>query len=169
MNRRNFLHTVAGAAATPLATHLSSQDKKIIAIQLDSIAPVDEGVERVLDEVQQRASVNTLMIDAFWFSPEVTAEALAKMETRGHTRDPNSKLIGGRMGFVHPQYYKDTGLDLKQHAPAPGAPDILAELSAAAKKRGMRVIPIVKDDVPDNAPGREKLLEYDFNGQRART
>lgn len=169
MNRRDFLQGAASAAALPLAGRFAADDKKIIAIQLDSVGLVDEGVERVLDEAQRRASVNTLMIDAFWFSPEVTAEALAKMETRGHTRDPHSKLIGGRMGFAHPQFYRDIGLDLKSLAPERGAPDILAELSVAAKKRGMRVIPIVKDDVPDNAPGREKLLEYDFNGQRART
>ncbi len=169
MNRRDFLQGAAGAAAMPLAARFTDDQKKIIAIQLDSIGPVDEGIERVLDEIEQRASVNTLMIDSLWFSPEVTAQALAKSDARGHVRESNSKLIGGRMGFVHPQFYKDTGLDLKSLAPAPGVPDILAELSAAAKKRGMRVIPIIKDDVPDNAPGREKLLEYDFNGQRART
>lgn len=153
----------------PLAARFAVDDKKIIAIQLDSIAPVDEGIERVLDEVQQRASVNTLMIDSLWFSPEVTAEALAKSNLRGHTRDPNSKLIGGRMGFVHPQFYRDTGLDLRPLAPARGVPDILAGLSAAAKKRGMRIIPIIKDYLPEEAPGIEKLREFDFNGQQAET
>jgi hypothetical protein len=169
MQRRDFLQGAASAAAIPLAARFTDDQKKIVAIQFDSIAPVDEGVERVLDEIQQRAAVNTLMIDSVWFSPEVTAEALAKSQLRGHTRDPKSKLISGRMGFVRPQFYRDTGLDLKALAPAPGVPDILAALSAAAKKRGLSVIPIVKDDVPENAPGREKLLEYDFNGQRART
>jgi hypothetical protein len=169
MKRRDFLQGAASVAALPMAERFVADDKKIIAIQLDSVGLVDEGVERVLDEVQQRASVNTLMIDSLWFSPEVTAQALSKLETRGHTRDPRSKLIGGRMGFVRPQFYRDTGLELKSLAPARGVPDILAELSAAAKKRGLRVIPIIKDDVPDNAPGRERLLEYDFNGQRAKT
>jgi hypothetical protein len=169
MKRRDFLQSAAGAAALPLAGRFAADDKKIIAIQLDSIGPVNEGVERVLDEIQQRASVNTLMIDTFWFSPQATAQALAKGDARGHVRDPNSKLIGGRMGFVHQQFYRDTGLDLKRLAPEPGVPDILAELSAAARKRGMRVIPIVKDDVPDDALGREKLLERDFNGQLAKT
>ncbi|HEV2663587.1 MAG TPA: hypothetical protein VG324_01665 [Blastocatellia bacterium] len=169
MKRRDFLQGAASAAAMPLAARFTDDQKKIIAIQLDSIGPVDEGIERVLDEVQQRASVNTLMIDALWFSPEVTAQELAKSDARGHTRDPNSKLIGGRMGFVHTQFYKDTGLDLKSLAPSPGAPDILAELSAAAKKRGIRVIPIIKDSLPEEAPGIEKLREYDFNGQQGET
>ena len=47
---------------------LVSGNRKIMAIQLDAIAPANEGVERVLDEVQQRAGVNVLMIDCLWFT-----------------------------------------------------------------------------------------------------
>src|SRR5688500_2984408 len=67
--------TSAAQSASPSA---AGEVSKTIAIQLDSIAPANEGVERVLDEIQQRASVNVLMIDSLWFSPNVTAADLAK-------------------------------------------------------------------------------------------
>jgi hypothetical protein len=144
-------------------------NEKTIAIQLDSIAPANEGVERVLDEVQARASVNVLMIDSLWFTDRVTAADLAKEELHGHVRDPNSGLVGGKMGFVDPQYYHETGLDLAAWARRSGTPDILAALCAGAKRRGLKVIPIIKDMVPGDCPGHEQMCEYDFNGERAET
>jgi hypothetical protein len=48
-------------------------------------------------------------------------------------------------------------------------PDILAAVAAAARRRGLRVFATVKDDVPETLPGREALLERDFNGQQAGT
>ena len=90
-----------------------SGNRTIMAIQLDAIAPANEGVERVLDEVQQRAGVNVLMIDCLWFTEFPSRAELEKTPLMGHHRDPNSRLVGGRMGFVRPQNYKNTGLDLR--------------------------------------------------------
>jgi len=181
VTRRDFLQGVAGAAAVTLAGRLSAadaakaaptagaDDRKMIAIQIDASGLVDEGVDRLLDEVQQRAGVNTLMIDTLWFASDVTPAGLTKSKTRGHTRDTNSKLIGGRTGFVHPQYYKETGVDWRALIPAANTPDILAALGEGAKRRGMRVVALFKDGPPEEAPGYEKMCEYDFNGQRAET
>src|SRR5262245_31960609 len=111
LTRRDFLQSVAGAAAVTLAGRLGAavpDDRKMIAIQIDASGLVDEGVDRLLDEVQRRASVNTVMIDTLWFASDVTRAGLEKSKTRGHTIDPSSPLIGGRVGFIHPQYYKDT-------------------------------------------------------------
>jgi hypothetical protein len=152
-------------------------DKKFIGIQLDSIAAADDGVERVLDEVQSRAAVNVIMPDCLWFTPTVSPAELEKSSVRGHVRDPNSKFINGRMGFVDPRYYKDVGLDLAPLTRATGGPDILAAFCAEAKRRGIRVIPIVKDYLPDGdrplvgveSKGWENLCEYDFSGQRGTT
>src|SRR5687768_9580931 len=142
------LAAAASASAQAASSLAAWPGKKIIAIQLDSIAPANEGVERVLDEVQQRASVNVLMIDSLWFTPGVSAAELAREDLRGHVKEPNSGLVGGRMGFVNPEYYHDTGLDLTPLTRASGAPDILAALCTGAKKRGLRVIPIIKDILP---------------------
>lgn len=73
------------------------------------------------------------------------------------------------MGFMHPEYYRDTGLDVSPLTPRRGVPDILAALCTAAKKRGLRVVSIIKDEPPKEAAGYEQMLEHDFNGQRAST
>lgn len=185
LGRREFLQkSTAGAAAIALGLRpLSAADspvavrgaagpvpaRKLVAIQLDSIAAVADGIERVLDEVQQRAAVNTLLIDTLWFAADVSAKEMEQLSRERTLRDPHSKLIGGRVGFVRPGYYKDTGLDLRALAAAPGIPDILAEFSAAARRRGIRVFSLYKDTLPEMAPGYEKMREVDFNGQPAET
>jgi len=73
------------------------------------------------------------------------------------------------MGFVDPRYYHETGIDLAPLTRRSGTPDILAALSAGAKKRGLKVIPIIKDMVPAEASGHETMCEYDFNGEQAET
>jgi hypothetical protein len=178
LTRRDFLQGTAAATAVAVTGRLgaavaaagapSADERKMIILQCDAIGPADDGVERVLDDAQAAASVNALLLDSLWFASDVSAAGMAKSATRGHVRDPNSKLIGGRMGFMHREYYKGTGLDLTSLESAAGVPDILAALIAGARKRGMPVVATIKDDVPE-VPGHEAMLEYDFNGQRATT
>jgi len=131
----------------------------IIGLQLDAVGFVDEGIERALDTLQQRASVNTLVLDVFWFSRGTSESELAGERYRGHGfRLREKKLLGGHFGAAP-----------TLRLPAPPGPDVLAAVVAAARRRGLRVFATIKDDVPDNLPGREKLLERDFNGQQART
>lgn len=177
LTRRDFLQATGvaaavaltgrlGAAGSPIA--LNDAGRKQIILQLDAIAFVDDGVDRVLDEAQQAASANVLLLDSLWFASDVSPAGLTKLATRGRLRDPKSPLIGGRMGFMRSQYYQDTGLDLRAWEAARGVPDILAAVIAGARKRKMGIIATIKDDVPE-VPGHEALLEYDFDGQRAKT
>ena len=178
LSRRDFLQATGAAAAVALTGRIGAaagspsplidEKRKQIILQMDAIAFVDDGVERVLDEAQQATSANVLLLDSLWFASDVSAAGLAKLSTRGRVRDPNSPLIGGKMGFMRGEYYQDTGLDLRSWAAAKGVPDILAAVMAGARKRGMGIIATIKDDVPE-VPGHEALLEYDFNGQRATT
>jgi hypothetical protein len=178
LTRRNFLQATGAAAAVGLTARLSAAagspnpasagDRKQIILQMDAIAFVDDGVERVLDEAREATSANVLLLDSLWFASDVSAAGLTKLATRGRVKDPKSPLIGGRMGFMRGQYYQDTGLDLRMWEPDRNVPDILRAVIAGARKRKMGVIATIKDDVPE-VPGHEALLEYDFNGQRATT
>ena len=74
------------------------------------------------------------------------------------------------MGAIHAQYYKDIGVRVKDlWSPDPKNLDVLAALAAPAKQRGMTRTLIIKDMLPDELPGREKLCERDFNGAQAET
>jgi hypothetical protein len=162
---------MAGAAAAPLAGRFLAEGKKLVAIQLDAVGLVDEGIEAVLDAVQERAAVNTVLLDVFWFSRGTTERELAGESHRGHgKRSPDSSFRGAHLGTVHPEYYRDVGVDPKDlAAPEPRGKDLLAALVPAARKRGIQVFGTVKDFFPEKLPGVEKLVEQDFNGQRATT
>lgn len=126
----------------------AEMERKIIILQLDAAGFVKDGVEGLLDTVRQRAGVNGLLVDTFWFS----------------------RSEGGCMGRIDPRYYKDIGVNAKDlWAPNSKTVDLLAALATPAKKRGMTRISIIKDMLPDDLPGREKLCEQDFNGAPATT
>ncbi len=145
--------------------------RRVIAIQLDAVGLVDEGVERVLDTLEQRACVNTLLVDSLWFSRGTTEAELKDERYRGHQPiDGDPRLRGAFMGAVHDRFYGDIGIRAGALTPYPsGNPDLLAVLRATTKKRGMSLWCTVKDSLPDGFADGGKLREQDFNGQRAET
>ncbi|MFB3826001.1 MAG: hypothetical protein ACE15B_04495 [Bryobacteraceae bacterium] len=120
--------------------------RKDIWLQLDAQGFVKEGVEQLLDNVRQRASVNGLLLDTFWYS---SAE-------------------GGYMGALHAPYYKDAGIPISSLW-QPKGKDILAALAEPARERGMTRTSIIKDMLPEKIAGAAKLCERDFNGAVAET
>ena len=120
----------------------------VVMLQLDAGGFVQHGIEKLLDEVRQRAGVNALLLDSFWFS----------------------RSEGGHMGALNARYYKEIGVKVKDlWSPDPKNLDVLAALAGPAKQRRMTRTSIIKDMLPDELPGREKLCERDFNGAQAET
>src|SRR6266480_6630303 len=69
VNRREFLKVAAGAGAAfvmPTRGHTAGSSK-MIGIQVGAVSFVDEGTEKVLDVLQERASVNTLFLAVFTY------------------------------------------------------------------------------------------------------
>ena len=69
VNRREFLKIAAGAGAAfamPTSGHTAGSSK-MIGIQVGAISFVDEGTEKVLDVLQERACVNTLFLAVFTY------------------------------------------------------------------------------------------------------
>jgi len=68
MDRRNFLrNAIAATAAGAAVPETSAADSKMIGIQVGAVSFVDEGVEKVLDEFQQDAAINTLFVATFTY------------------------------------------------------------------------------------------------------
>jgi hypothetical protein len=134
-----------GTMAAPRASD-GAAERKIVILQLDAEGFVKQGVEKLLDTVEERAAVNGLLLDTFWFS----------------------RSEGGYMGAIHPAYYKDVGVNAKDlWSPDPRGLDVLAALARPTRQRHMTRTSIIKDMLPDRLPGREKLCERDFNGAPA--
>src|SRR5690242_11900969 len=88
-----------------------------VGIQIGAISFVDEGVEPVLDLLQERAGVNALLISALSWSRGNAGRAAYGFPDHG-VREPDN-LQGGAFFEPNPVYYENTFL--KQF----GAPDPL--------------------------------------------
>lgn len=171
MNRRDFVHTIAGTVAGPLAAGAAEEPGRTIAIQFGAVSLIDEGTERVLDIFQQRAAVNALIPAVFSFSSGTAGRQSKGQPLPDHGKQEyDSNLRGGNFARVHPQYYKDTAVDPKL-TQAPDHPqfDVLGDLLPTARKRGMKVFGLIQDHFPEKFANVEKFQERDFNGAHCET
>jgi hypothetical protein len=150
VNRREFLKIAvgAGAALTMPSAGRSAGSSKMIGIQVGAISFVDEGTEKVLDVLQERACVNTLFLAVFTYGRGIAGRQIPGQPLPDHGKQQyDLNFHGGNFATPHPQYYKNTVLK-DTRAPDHGDLDILAEVLPAAKKRGMKVILLDGGRVP---------------------
>jgi len=171
VNRREFIKVTAGAGAA-LAVPMSgfpSSAQKMIGIQVGAVSFVDEGTEKVLDVLQERAGVNTLFLAVFTYGRGIAGRQIPGQPLPDHGKQEyDLNFHGGNFATPHPQYYKNTVLK-ELRAPDHGNLDILAEVVPAAKKRGMKVICWLEDVFRMDLPHIEKVQERDLHGRNAET
>src|ERR1700757_24361 len=138
IDRRQFVKLAAGASAA-LAIPTGVQPAvptKMIGIQVGAISFVDEGTEKVLDVLQERAGVNTLFLAVFTYGRGIAGRQIPGQPLPDHGKQEyDLNFHGGNFAAPHSQYYKNTVLK-DTRAPDHGSLDILAEVVPAAKKRG---------------------------------
>ena len=141
----------------------------MIGIQVGAISFVDEGTERVLDILQERACVNTLFLAVFTYGRGIAGRQIPGYPLPDHGKQEyDLNYHGGNFATPHPQYYKNTVIK-PAHAPDHGDLDILAEVLPAAKKRGMKVICWMEDVFRPDLPNIEKVQERDLYGRNMET
>jgi hypothetical protein len=167
-NRRDFLKT--GVAVASLASGAAAASSKMIGIQVGAVSFVDEGVDKVLDNFQQRAAINTLFLATFTYGRGIAGRQVPGQPLPDHGKQEyDLDYHGGNYGTVHAQYYKDIGLKPQDtRAPDHGNLDIIAEVLPQARKRGMRTILWTEDVWRNDLAGIEKLQEVDLYGRPAR-
>lgn len=154
------------AAAAPALPH-----KPVIGIQIDAISFLDEGTEKVLDILQEKACVNALFMGTFSYGNGITGRQIQGHPFPDHgvqQYQDFSKGHGGDYATPHLQYYKDTALKPVK-APDYGNVDCLELVLPAAKKRGMKVFAWSEDVFGSDIPGIEKFQERDLYGRNAHT
>ncbi len=172
-DRRAFLKTAA-AAGTATALGGSPQapstgTKPIIGIQIGSVSFLDEGVEKVLDILQEKAAVNTLFLASFTYGRGIAGRQIKGFPFPDHGKQEyDDNFHGGNFATPHPQFYKDTVLK-ETKAPDHGNIDILEMVIPAAKKRGIKTYCWSEDVWRPDVPNVEKCQEVDLSGRRART
>jgi hypothetical protein len=179
MTRREFAGAAAGiaaAAALPaiFPLHAAAADPpmaaapKMIGIQISAISFVDEGVDAVLDSLQERGQVNTLFLSTFTYDSGTGGRQVQGRPLPDHGQQEYDKFHGGNFATPHPQFYQDTILkDTK--APDHGDLDILELVLPKTKQRGMKVFAWNYNIFRRDIPNIEKLEEVDFEGERLAT
>src|SRR5438874_3539775 len=171
LNRRESLKVSAGAGAAlamPTSGHTAATSK-MIGIHVGAISFVDEGTEKVLDILQERACVNTLFLAVFTYGRGIAGRQIPGQPLPDHGKQEyDLNFHGGNFATPHPQYYKNTVLK-ETRAPDHGDLDILAEVLPATKKRGMKVICWLEDVFRTDLPNTEKVQERDLYGRHAET
>src|ERR1035438_4528827 len=86
VNRREFLKVAAGAGAAlamPNSGH-TAVSSKMIGIQVGAVSFVDEGTEKVLDVLQERARVNTLFLAVFTYGRGIAGRQITGQPLPDH-------------------------------------------------------------------------------------
>jgi hypothetical protein len=178
--RRDFIQAgigVAAAAAAPswtraasssAAANSSAASDKMIGIQISAVSFVDEGVNKVLDILQERGKVNTLFLSTFTYDGGTGGRQVKSRPLPDHGKQEYDNFHGGNFATPHAQFYTDTVFkDTK--APDHGDLDILEAVLPETKKRGMKVYAWNYNIFRTDIPHVEELEEVDYEGQRRAT
>lgn len=188
-SRRKFLKEIAAVPAVALAggtrfgleatkisasarvyprTPAASDGKRFVAIQIGARSFVDEGVDKCLDTLQEKGGVNVLMPTVFTYGRGLTGRQVPGQPLPDHGVQEYDQIHGGSYTKVHPEYYVNSVVkDIR--APELGDFDILADVTPAAKKRGMQVYALFEEAYnPKLITNFERIAEVDIYGRVGR-
>lgn len=158
---------VAGWAEAPASKPPSS---KTVGIQIGAVSFVDEGIEPVLELLQERAAVDTVYLATF-----THGRGLAGRQIPGHPFPDHGKaesdaqtFYGGLYATPHPQFYAGTKFK-PVRAPEHGDFDVVAAVLPAARRRGLRVFCCIEDVFRPDVPGLSEVAEVDLQGRKTST
>src|SRR5258706_2159492 len=155
IDRRAFLQGVSATAALAAAS-IGSQSlaaeppkaAKIIGIQVGSISFLDEGVDQVLDNLQQMGNVNTIFLATFTYGRGIAGRQIPgqPLPDHGTQQYDQDTFHGGNYATPHPAFYEKTALK-QTKAPDFGPDyDVLAQVLPPAQKHGIPVYSWYADD-----------------------
>lgn len=112
--------------------------KTWVGIQIGAISFIDEGVEQVLDQLQERAGVNAILVSALSWSIGNAGRAAFGFPDHG-VQEPDN-LQGGAFYDIDERYYQATHhREFTAPDPLYKGFDALRDVIPAAKKRGIKV------------------------------
>lgn len=143
---------------------------KTIGIQVGAVSFADEGVDRVLDEFQRDASINTLFVATFTYGRGIAGRQVPGQPLPDHGKQQydTDTFRGGSYTKTHPEYYKDTVLQ-DFRATDLGDFDVLETVLPAARKRGMKTICWFEDVWSRNVPHVDQASEKQLDGNTPAT
>jgi len=146
--------------------------KPFISIQIGAVSFVDEGVNQVLDILQERASVNALLLANPTWTRGTGGRQVPGQPFPDHGGQQPDDFHGGAYNRTHPQYYGKTAIspDYSHHDPEiPQGWDFFEAVLPEAQRRGIKTYAWMEEsstsrDLHD-VPNFRKALEVDVWGR----
>jgi hypothetical protein len=157
------------AAAAPQARRDRVKHRRnFVAIQVKPYAWVDEGIEPLLDNLQQKGGVNTVWAYTYDFA-EARMTPNGTIPLPDHGRAGDARFSGGAFYDYDPKYFRNTILK-NFRSPDYGKFNVIADVAPKVKARGMdffcwdynNAVPMMNRNIP-NFP---KVTEIDVYGRR---
>src|ERR1041385_9174448 len=157
------------ARSAPQASRNEVKNRKnFVAIQVKPYAWVDEGIDQLLDNIQQKGAVNTIWAYTYDYSEaRMTKDGTIPLPDHGKPGSP--RFVGGAFYDYDPKYFRNTVLtDFR--SPDYGKFNVIAEVAPKAKARGMdffawdynNAVPMMNRNIPNFS----KVTEIDVYGRR---
>jgi hypothetical protein len=174
MDRRTFVETTtlatggALAATGPLKDVLATPAQapsRMIGVQVGAVSFVDEGVDPVLDNLQQLGAVNTLFLATFTYGRGIGGRQLRGSALPDHGKQEyDDNFHGGNFATPHPPFYRNTAIAPEKAPDHPGY-DVIADVLPRAHRRNVKVICWFEDVIAQSVPGFAQAAEVDVHGR----
>ncbi|HXF10848.1 MAG TPA: hypothetical protein VN625_08695 [Desulfuromonadaceae bacterium] len=172
-NRRQFIRATAAAALSTAVVPAvlrgaeTSPAPKSIGMQIGAVSFVDEGVEPVLDFLQNKGAINTLFLTTFTYGRGLSGRQVPGQPFPDHGKQESDEKTfhGGNYALPHPEFYTKTVLK-QTRAPEFGDLDIVATVLPAARKRKMKLFCSIEDVFRGDTPGVREVSEVDLQGRK---
>ena len=171
MKRRTFLKVAAAATLGPQAlANDSEQAAPLVGVQIAPISLLDEGIERCLDTLQEKAGINALFIYSQTYHGGTKPKNVLAKDHGIDARD----FSKSRLPYLWVRHRKDAFKgSLIQHESHQedleyADRDLFRETQKPARARGMKVYArILEADARRSAriPGYERVLTVDHEGK----
>src|SRR3954469_6910518 len=175
-NRREFIRTTAAATLTAalapdaLRAAEAPRSEKMIGMQIGAVSFVDEGVEPVLDLLQNKGAVHTIFLTTFTYGGGLGGRQIPGQPFPDHGKQESDEKTfhGGNYATPHAEFYAKTVLK-QTRAPEFGDLDIVSAVLPGARKRGMKLFCSIEDVFRGDIPGVKEVAEVDLQGRRTNT
>jgi hypothetical protein len=179
MDRRTFLEAstlLAGSSllrpgleALAAGPRINEADQRMVGIQVGAVSFVDEGTEKVLDNFQEMADINTLFLATFTYGRGIAGRQIRGSALPDHGKQEyDDNFRGGNFATPHSQYYRHTTI-APEKAPDHPNYDVIADVLPAARRRNLKLICWFEDVFRRDVPGFDKAVEIDLHGKPAAT
>ncbi len=162
----------SGAAGSAPHTVPTAPRNNLVGVQMGPHTLLDEGIEHVMDLLQETAAVNAMFVYCHAYGGDLRKpiEWLAK-DHGVPPKDQRSRNLPLVYVKQHDQYFKDTTL---RHPKVDASfdyhdRDLFAELVAPARKRGIKIYPRILEAGPRGIENFDKVTTVTAGGVRTQT